>query len=70
VTRLICHFEKFQQYLTAAESPGRALDFLCQEIHREFNTIGSKAYDSVIAHAVVTAKTELEKIREQVQNLE
>ncbi len=70
VTRLVCHFEKFQEYLNAAESPGRALDFLCQEIHREFNTIGSKAYDSVIAHAVVTAKTELEKIREQVQNLE
>ena len=48
----------------------RALDFLCQEIHREFNTRGSKVYDSVFAHTVVTAKTGLEKIREQVQNLE
>ncbi len=46
------------------------LDFLCQEIFREFNTIGSKANDSTLAHLVVAAKTELEKIREQVQNIE
>lgn len=49
---------------------GRALDFLCQEIHREWNTIGSKALDAEIAQWVVVAKTELEKIREQVQNIE
>jgi uncharacterized protein (TIGR00255 family) len=49
---------------------GRALDFLCQEVNRELNTIGSKANDAVIAHAVVEAKTELEKIREQVQNVQ
>lgn len=70
VTRLTAHFNRFQEYLDSAEPAGRPLDFLCQEIHREFNTIGSKAYDAAIAQHVVTAKTELEKIREQVQNLE
>ena len=70
ITRLQCHLKKFHQYLEESEAPGRALDFLCQEIHREFNTIGSKAMDSTIAQAVVLAKTELEKIREQVQNIE
>jgi uncharacterized protein (TIGR00255 family) len=70
ITRLHCHFEKFHEYLRSGDSPGRALDFLCQEIHREFNTIGSKANDSGIAQSVVSGKTELEKIREQVQNIE
>ncbi len=70
LTRLSSHFAKFREYLDAAEPPGRALDFLCQEIFREFNTIGSKANDSSIAQTVVEAKTELEKIREQVQNIE
>jgi len=49
---------------------GRSLDFLCQEINREWNTIGSKANDAGIGQNVVSAKTELEKIREQVQNIE
>ena len=49
---------------------GRPLDFLCQELNREFNTIGSKANDATLAQHVVNAKTELEKIREQVQNVE
>lgn len=70
VTRLDSHFAKFTEYLDAEASCGRALDFLCQEIHREFNTIGSKANDAAVAHLVVEAKTELEKIREQVQNAE
>lgn len=70
ITRLQCHFAKFRDYLRSDDSPGRALDFLCQEIHREFNTIGSKANDSGIAQSVVSGKTELEKIREQVQNIE
>jgi uncharacterized protein (TIGR00255 family) len=70
LTRLDSHFAKFREYLNAAEPPGRALDFLCQELFREFNTIGSKANDSSIAQTVVEAKTELEKIREQVQNVE
>jgi uncharacterized protein (TIGR00255 family) len=69
-TRLQAHFKRFHEYLAASEPVGRSLDFLCQEIHREFNTIGSKASDATIAQHVVTAKTELEKIREQVQNVE
>ena len=70
LTRLESHFAKFGEYLNAAEPPGRALDFLCQEMFREFNTIGSKANDAGIAHTIVEAKTALEKIREQVQNVE
>ena len=70
ITRLDSHFAKFREYLDSSESPGRALDFLCQELFREFNTVGSKANDADIAQAVVEAKTELEKIREQVQNVE
>lgn len=70
LTRLECHFKRFTDYLHGDEAAGRPLDFLCQEIHREFNTIGSKASDAEIAQAVVSAKSELEKIREQVQNVE
>ncbi len=70
LTRLDSHFAKFREYLHAAEPSGRALDFLCQELFREFNTIGSKANDASIAQTIVEAKTELEKIREQVQNVE
>ena len=70
LTRLHSHFGKFREYLGGESSPGRPLDFLCQELFREFNTIGSKAFDAAIAQTVVEAKTELEKIREQVQNVE
>jgi uncharacterized protein (TIGR00255 family) len=70
ITRLDSHFRRFREYLENSEPAGRSLDFLCQEIHREFNTIGSKASDADIAQNVVAAKTELEKIREQVQNIE
>ena len=56
--------------MAGKEAAGRPLDFLCQENHREFNTIGAKASDAGIAQHVVEAKTELEKIREQVQNVE
>lgn len=70
LTRLASHFRKFRDYMAGGEPAGRPLDFLCQEIHREFNTIGSKASDAAIAQHVVEAKTELEKIREQVQNIE
>lgn len=69
-TRLTSHTGRFREYLASSESVGRPLDFLCQEINREFNTIGSKANDAGIAQNVVLAKTELEKIREQVQNIE
>lgn len=70
LTRLDSHFSKFRGYLDAPEPAGRPLDFLCQELFREFNTIGSKANDAVIAQTVVEAKTELEKLREQIQNIE
>jgi len=70
LTRLDSHFSKFREYVDAAEPSGRALDFLCQELFREFNTIGSKANDAGIAQTIVEAKAELEKIREQVQNVE
>jgi len=70
LTRLHSHFTKFHEYTHSAEASGRSLDFLCQELFREFNTIGSKANDALIAQTVVEAKTELEKLREQVQNIE
>jgi uncharacterized protein (TIGR00255 family) len=70
LTRLDSHFEHFRGYLNGREAAGRPLDFLCQELNREFNTIGSKSADAGIAQHIVGAKTEVEKIREQVQNLE
>ncbi len=70
LTRLDSHFAKFNEYLNSTEATGRQLDFLCQELFREFNTIGSKANDAQIVQTVVEAKTEIEKIREQVQNIQ
>ena len=70
LTRLDSHVALFRSYLASDEPMGRPLDFLCQEFNRELNTIGSKANDSAIARHVVNAKTELEKIREQVQNVQ
>jgi uncharacterized protein (TIGR00255 family) len=70
LTRLHSHLARFLEYLAQNDALGRSLDFLCQELNRELNTIGSKANDADIAQFVVTAKTELEKIREQVQNVE
>lgn len=70
LTRLDAHFTAFTGFLSSDEPVGRPLDFLCQELNREFNTVGSKASDAAIAQLVVSAKTELEKIREQVQNVE
>ena len=52
------------------EPVGRSIDFLLQEMNREINTIGSKCQNAEIAHLVVSVKTELEKIREQIQNIE
>ncbi|MEC9331669.1 MAG: YicC/YloC family endoribonuclease [Verrucomicrobiota bacterium] len=68
--RLESHFKQMHSCLTAGEPVGRKLDFLAQEMFREVNTIGSKANDSIISKEVVALKTELEKIREQVQNVE
>jgi len=70
LTRLDAHLGRFREFLDSGEPVGRSLDFLCQEIHREWNTIGSKANDPAIAATVIDAKTELEKVREQVQNVE
>ena len=70
LTRLESHFKQFAQSLRAKEPVGRMLDFLAQEVNREVNTIGSKTTDNLISREVVHLKTELEKIREQVQNVE
>ncbi len=70
LTRIDSHISQFRTYFASDESVGRPLDFLCQELNREFNTIGSKANDAGIAQRIVNAKTELEKIREQVQNVQ
>ncbi|MFC7685475.1 YicC/YloC family endoribonuclease [Ureibacillus sp. GCM10028918] len=68
--RLDSHFKQFESTIEESDSIGRKLDFLMQEMHREINTIGSKNQNSVISVAVVQSKTILEKMREQVQNIE
>ena len=68
--RLHSHLSQLHDFLEADEPIGRKLDFLVQEINRESNTIGSKAQDVEIAKAVIDIKAEVEKIREQVQNIE
>lgn len=68
--RLESHEKQFTQYLESEEPVGRPLDFLAQELNRELNTIGSKANDAALTQLVVEGKTEVEKIREQVQNIE
>ena len=70
LSRLESHIAQFRDSVENGMEVGRKLDFLIQEMNREINTIGSKANDSTLAHLVVAAKTELEKIREQVQNIE
>lgn len=70
ITRLQSHFKQFDECSTSGEPIGRTLDFLAQEINREVNTIGSKANDNIISREVVLLKAELEKFREQVQNVE
>ncbi|MCR8641719.1 YicC family protein [Paenibacillus sp. N1-5-1-14] len=70
LTRLSCHFEHFRSLLQSAEPIGRKLDFLIQEMNREVNTIGSKANHAELAEKVINMKAELEKMREQIQNIE
>lgn len=70
IVRLKSHFSAFYGYTEKDEPVGRSLDFLIQEMNRETNTIGSKCANSSIAHLVVEIKTELEKVREQIQNIE
>lgn len=70
IVRLRSHIQHFRQLLQEKDAIGRKCDFLVQEMFREINTIGSKANDYEMAHIVVEAKAELEKIREQLQNIE
>ena len=68
--RLRSHINQFRKFAESSEAIGRKMDFLVQEMNRETNTIGSKAGDSEIAYMVVDIKAEIEKIREQIQNIE
>jgi uncharacterized protein (TIGR00255 family) len=70
IVRLRSHIEQFRESLSANEPAGRKLNFIYQEMNREVNTIGSKANDALLTRAVVTMKEELEKVREQVENVE
>ncbi len=70
LTRARSHLDQIAKYLAAKEAMGRSMDFLTQELSREFNTMGSKANNAELAHLVVAAKSEIEKVREQVQNVE
>ena len=70
LVRLASHITEMRKVLGADEAAGRRLDFIVQEMNREFNTIGSKANDKTIASLVIDGKAELEKMREQVQNFE
>ena len=70
IARLEAHLEALDDALTKGGAIGRQLDFLVQELNREANTIGSKAGDVEVAHAVVDLKTNIERVREQVQNVE
>ena len=68
--RLRSHIAQFRHLLDEGSPVGRKLDFLIQEMNREANTIGSKCSDTAIAKTVIELKAEIEKIREQVQNIE
>lgn len=70
LTRLESHFVQFAHHLRRQEPVGRTLEFMCQEIGREFNTLGAKANDVEISQLVVLCKAEMEKIREQLSNIE
>jgi len=70
LSRLLSHFDQVTEAISGQGEVGRRLDFLVQELNREVNTIGSKASDAQITKLVVSAKSEIEKLREQVQNVE
>jgi uncharacterized protein (TIGR00255 family) len=70
LVRLVSHFDQFEALLTSSEPVGRRMEFLLQEMSREANTLGSKSQDVKLSHLVVDIKSQLEKIREQVQNVE
>lgn len=70
IVRLNCHLDEFDRIMEKGDAVGRRLDFLLQEMNRETNTIGSKANNLEISNIVIGIKSELEKVREQLQNLE
>ena len=70
LTRIVVHLDEVQRLLEDSKPAGRRLDFLAQELHREVNTVGSKSQNPQIAARVVEAKAEVERLREQVQNVE
>ena len=70
IVRIKSHLKQFREYLSLGDAVGRRLDFLIQEINREVNTLGVKGSDTIISMIVVEMKAELEKLREQVQNVE
>ncbi len=70
LTRLQSHFQQFVSFIEMEDPDGRKLDFLIQEMNREVNTVGSKANDITLSQLVVDMKSELEKMREQIQNVE
>ena len=70
LVRLGSHVKQFKTLFKETQPVGKKMEFLLQEMNREVNTIGSKSMDSEISHQVVSIKAELEKLREQVQNIE
>jgi len=70
IVRVESHLEQFRSIMKSTEPAGRKLNFLLQELHREFNTMGSKTESVSASHIIVEVKSELEKIREQLQNVE
>ena len=70
IVRAESHVQQFRHIMQGAESGGRKLNFLLQELNREFNTIGAKIGHADTSHKIVDIKSELEKIREQIQNIE
>ena len=70
LARLNSHIAQMRDYMTRSGEVGKKMDFLIQEMNREANTIGSKASDAAIAQLVVDLKSEIEKLREQIQNVE
>ena len=70
IKRLLSHIEYFNSVLNEENSVGKRLDFLCQEMHREINTIGSKATLAKLTGNVISIKNDIEKMREQIRNTE
>ena len=70
VTRIEAHLAQFRSMINVTRAVGRTMDFLIQELHREINTTGSKANDSEISRQVISIKSELERLREQAQNVQ